>query len=602
MRNIKSRRKLILGGILGALLVAAILIISFAARPIEDKTNKIQPDWSRGIRVGRSPWNQPPTLCVSDDGRHVHLAWSDNRRTGVGVHYLQLDEHARPVAENWSEPLQGTPLSAQIMLDPQGRPHMWVLARWPGESATRLVHWSLSADGSQRIPAHPISPAGIEVTSFAATPGQSDSFWVFWSADAESSLRGLYVTRLNVDGQPVGDHRRLNERPADQVSAQADDQGNSHVIWGESFSGPTIGDWYRTMYAVFLDNTLQPSDGVFIEESDGPARLGLDRQRVYAWRGKEIKGGMLAGMGFTSYTSFPLGQPESRTSSGLSIPAEGRPDYLPYQGEFHFKTLARVGPVSPGDNTDYLHSPAPLPGQHDTMAVATVAALSVGLNDRVLPTLVILRDGHVIGYQVMALNDGYNARPVLAADGTGDLYAAWLTGSTGAGFRIYYAATTTAARAQLDANDLTDYVVAGAATAWQMLGGLALLPLFPLIILPTLVIVVVYSIWGQRGEGFTDRWSYVFLVVSCLAYWLTKEVLLGSVLTETTLAHGLAGWSRTFVIWGVQLAIATVSGVFTWWLVKRRQLESFFWPVLIFVACDMILTLLAAGPTLAQRG
>jgi len=297
-----------------------------------------------------------------------------------------------------------------------------------------------------------------------------------------------------------------------------------------------------------------------------------------------------------------LGQPESRTSSELSIPADGRPEYLPYQGEFHFKTLASVGPVDPSDITDYLHSPAPLPGQHGTMVVATIAALNVGLNERVLPTLVMLRDGHVIGYQVMALNDGYNARPVLAADGTGDLYAAWLTGSTGAGFRVYYAATTAAARAQLDANDLTDYVIAGATTAWQMLGGLALLPFFPLIVLPTLVIVLIYSIWGQRGEALADRWSYVLLIASCLVYWLTKEVLLGSVLTETVLAQGLAGWSRTLVIWGIQLAIAAVSGVVTWWLVHRRQLESVFWPVLIFVACDMILTILTAGPTLAQRG
>lgn len=602
MRNAKSRRKLIVGGILGALLVALVIVISLAVRPVEDKTAKVQPDWSRGVRVGRSPWNQSPTLCISDDGRRVHLAWADNRHVGVGVHYLQLDERARPVVERWSEPLQGTPQSTHIMLDQQGRPHMWVMARWPGESETRLIHWSLSSDGSPRVSAHPISPAGIEATSFAVTPGQSDSWWVFWSAEAESSARGLYVTRLNGDGQPVGDHRRLNERPADQVSAQADDQGDSHVLWGESFSGPTIGDWHRTRYAVFSDNTLQPSDGVFIDETDGPARLGLDHHRVYAWQGKEVKGGMLAGMGFTSYTSFPLGQPESRTSSGLAIPADGRPEYLPYQGEFHFKTLAGVGQVSPGDNTDYLHSPAPLSGQHGAMVVATIAALNFGLSDRILPTLVVLRDGQVVGYQVMALNDGYNAHPVLAADGTGDLHAAWLTGSTGTGFRIYYAATTAGARAQLDANDLTDVLVAGVTVAWQMLGGLALLPLFPLIVLPALVIVVIYSVWGQRSETLADRWSYVWLIASCLVYWLTKEILLGSVLTETILAQGFAGWGRTLVIWGIQIAIAAVSGVFAWWLVKRRQLESFFWPVLIFVATDMILTLLTAGPTLAQRG
>jgi len=94
MRNDRSRRKLILA-ILGALLIVAALIVGVLTRDHRDKMAKIQPDWSRGMRVGRSPWNQPPTLRVSDDGRRVHLAWSDNGPSGTGVHYVQLDARAR---------------------------------------------------------------------------------------------------------------------------------------------------------------------------------------------------------------------------------------------------------------------------------------------------------------------------------------------------------------------------------------------------------------------------------------------------------------------------------------------------------------------------
>jgi len=135
-----------------------------------------------------------------------------------------------------------------------------------------------------------------------------------------------------------------------------------------------------------------------------------------------------------------------------------------------------------------------------------------------------------------------------------------------------------------------------------MLGGIALLPLFPLVVLPAFLIVVLYSIFGQRGEGLGDRSSYVVLIASCLAYWLAKEIILGSVLTETVLARGLVGWNRTLVIWAIQLGIAAISSGFTWWQMKRRQMDSILWPVLIFIACDMVLTMLAAGPTLSQRG
>jgi len=601
MNKGKSRRKLILG-IFGVLLAVALIVGALTARPIEDKTAKIQPDWSRGVRVGKTPWNQPPTLRVSDDGRRVHLVWADNGPSGTGAHYLQLNESAQRIAEQWSEAMQGTPLSAQMLLDSQGRPHIFVMARLSNDKTLRLMHWSLNADGSPRIPAHPISPAGVEVVGYAVTPGEAGSLQILWAADPETNARGLYLARLDADGQLLADHRRLNERPAQEVAAQTDRQGNAHVIWGEPFSGPSKGDWYRVMYAVFSNGNLQPVEGTLIDQADAPPKLGVDSQRVYALWGKEVKSGMLAGMGFTGYTSFPLGQPSVGSSASLSIPANGQPEYLAYQGEYHFKTMASIGQIRRRDATDYLHSPAPVPGQHDEMAVATIAALTFGLHERFVPTLVMLRDGRATGYQVIAINDGYNAQPTLAADSSGNLYAAWLTGSTGAGFRIYYAAMTAAARAQLDASDLTDVMVATTVTAWQMLGGLALLPFFPLIVLPAFLIIVVYSVFGQRGEGLSDRWAYVVLIASCLTYWLAKEILLGSVLTEPILARGLAGWERTLVIWAIQLGIAAASGGFAWWQIKRREMDSILWPVLIFIACDMVLTMLAAGPTLAQRG
>jgi len=120
--------------------------------------------------------------------------------------------------------------------------------------------------------------------------------------------------------------------------------------------------------------------------------------------------------------------------------------------------------------------------------------------------------------------------------------------------------------------------------------------------LPAIVIVIAYSAFGQGGAALDDRRSYIVLIVSCLVYWLAKEIILGAVLTEPVLAQGLVGWSRTIVIWAIQLAIAAVAGWVAWRVAMRQWMDSIFWSALTFIACDMVLTMLAAGPTLAMRG
>jgi hypothetical protein len=602
MRKLSSRQiKLIIGS---AVVLVAILVVvgTLWARPTEDKTAKIQPDWSRGMRLGKMPWNQPPVICASDDGQRIHIAWPGNSPAGPAVYYVQLDKDARQVAKQWSAALQGTPRSVQMLLDDQGRPHIFVMARMPGETALRLVHWALNADGTQRASVQPLSPPGVEVESYAVTAGREGALHVFWSADPESDTRGLYHMRLDTDSQAIADDRRLNERPVRQVSVQADHNGNVHVIWGEDFSGPTSDTWYRVMYATFSDGALQPAEGTFVAQVDAPSRLGLGDQRAYIFWGKEVKGGMRGGTASSAYATFPLDQPAPASSADLSVPADSSSPYQAYQGEYKFKNLASATQTKYTEMTDYVNSPAPLAGQHSDVAVATVAAIWFGGNERIVPTLILLRDEQTVGYQVIGYNDGRNAQPAIAADASGNLYAAWLTGSTSAGFGVYYAATTASARAHLDGKDLTDLMVGAVTITWHMLGGFALLPLFPLIVLPAIVIVVAYSAFGQGGAALGDRRSYIVLVVSCLVYWLAKEIILGGVVAEPVLAQGLVGWSRTLVIWAIQLAIAAVAGWIAWRVTMHQWMDSIFWCVLTFIACDMLLTMLAAGPTLAVRG
>ncbi len=592
-RLLKSRRPKLKLALTGITVLAALIAIILLARPIDNKTDKIQPDWSRGTIVGRSPFSQQPGMAASADGKHIHLAWPDNGPHGTGVHYIRMNEHTQRVAEQWVEGLAGTPMSVQVVLDEQERPHVFAVSRLRGQEIQRLIHWS-SADDAKRTTPQTVSPADVAAESYAVALRQG-AFDLLWTANPDSDARGVYYTRLDASGQVIAE-RRLNQRPAEQVYAQADRSGGLHAVWVEMV---TSTQW-QVFYAAFPTGEPQPTDGITMTRSDAFPKLGLDGQRVYILWGREVKGGMMAGMGFTAYVSFPLGHPESATQESLYIPESGQPEYIPYQGEYKLN-LADATLRTRSDFTNLLHSPAPAAGQHDVMAIAAIAALSFGLNEGIVPALVIFQDGKAVGYQVIGYNQGFNTRPVLAADKSGHLYAVWLTGSTGAGFRMYYAATTPAARARQDRGDLTDLLVGTTVVFWRMLGGLALLPIFPLVVLPGLLIAVGYSVFGS-GETLYERRSYGVLIAACLAYWIAKEFVLGAVLADPAIGRELTGWNRTILIWGIQLVIAGVSGWFTWRQIARERTDSVFWATLIFILCDMVLTMLVFGPTLALRG
>jgi hypothetical protein len=591
-KTFKSRRaRLVLGGVV---FVAAIAGASLIARPIENKTDKIQPDWSRGTAIGFAPWNQPPAIAASDDGQHIHLAWPARKDpTHPGVQYLQLDENVRRLSEQWLGGLEGAPQTVKLILDGQGVPHVLGMARLPGASILQLLHWRLEPSGSPAVGPELVSLPGLAVEDYVVLPAAGGTLQVLWVADADSPARGLYHVALT----PGASNRRLSSRPAEVISAQVDRLGTVHLIWEERLEA----ELWELFYARFEGDSLQPVEGISLTQLHAYARLGLDDKLVYVVWGQEIRRGPYAGLGFTDYVAFPIGQPASTTQRELSLPDEGLPEYLPYSGEFNVTTMANAERRKYSMPSNYLHSPAPLPGQRSEMALATVAGLTFGYNSRVVPALVLMRDGEAVGYHVMAYPLGSSVYPVVAADTSGNLYALWMSGSSAGGYRVYYAATTAAARAHLDGADLTDLLVGIASAVWKVVGGLALLPFLPLFLMPSFAILIAYTVFGGN-EVLSGRQSYVMMIVACLVYWLIKEFVLGGVLADPIIGRSLAGWSRTAVVWAVQLAIAAVAAWITWRQVAAKRIESIFWASLIFIVCDMLLTMVVAGPTLALRG
>ncbi|MBN1889976.1 MAG: hypothetical protein JW850_18415 [Thermoflexales bacterium] len=583
---LKSRRARL--AFVGIVFVAVSVSVVLIARPIENKTDKIQPDWSRGTAIGFAPWKQPPAIVASDDGQRIHLAWPARKDGASGVQYLQLDGNVRQVSAQWLGGLEGTPETLGLILDGQGAPHVLGKGRLPGASALQLLHWSLEPAGPELV-----SLPGVAVEDYVVLPAAGGTLQVLWVADSDSPAHGLYHVALT----PGAGSRRLNARPTEAISAQVDRLGVVHLIWEERLEA----ELWEVFYACFEGDSLQPVEGISLTQLRAYARLGLDDERVYVVWGQEVRRGHYAGMGFTDYVVFPIGQPASTTQRELSLPDEGLPEYLPYSGEFNVTTMASAEQRRYGVSSKYLHMPALLPGQHDEMALALVASLAFGYNSRVVPALVLMRDGEAVGYHVMAYPLGSSVYPVVAADKAGNLYALWMSGSSAGGYRVYYAATTATARARLDGMDITDMLVGIASAVWRVVGGLALLPFLPLLLMPSFAILIAYSVWCG-SEGLSGRRSYAMMIVACLVYWLIKEFVLGGVLAEPIVGRELVGWSRTVVVWAVQLAIAAVAAWITWRQIAAGRTDSIFWTSLIFIVCDILLTMLVAGPTLALRG
>jgi hypothetical protein len=611
-------------------LVAFVAVVSLFARPTDAKTAKIQPDWSRGLRIGSTPWSQPPAIAISNDGKRVHLVWNDSRASGVGVHYVQLNERAELSAEQWLGNMEGTPQSVRILLDQQERPHVFVMARLPGESNARVVHWMLDANGTPRM-SSPVSPTDADVQSFDVATRQG-LFDLFFAAEPGSVAQGLYYARLNADGNLL-DQLQLNTSAAKEVSVQVDQRDAIHLIWGEATSPRTR----RVLYAEFAQIPGETEGVQVAKDIKAPAKIGLDDRNIYILWGEAIKGNAYtgAGTGYTSGISFLFGEPQRADFHDINIPELGQIDLIRHDGAYQIHFLSSTTTPPGIGNTNLIFAPSPIGGQHGELAVAQIAALAFpGLSDwlgrprlpqvvdippatpqhrlfrlleygvevRILPVLLLIHGGQVLGYQIIGYGDGISFNPVVAADANGNLYAAWLNGSTWEGFRVYFAATTSAARDQLDMIDLTDVLVGIATTGWKMLAGLALLPFFPIIVVPALLVALVYTVLGSQSELLYDRRSYVILVLGCAAYWVTKQVVLGAILSDPLIGRELEGWDRTALVWGMQLGIAAIAGAITWRQIATRKINSAMWAILLFCTIDMLLSMLSAGPTLAVRG
>lgn len=626
-RFLKSRRMVVVSS--SIVIIISCISVALLIRPIDAKTVEVHPDWSRGIAVGATNWNQPPAVAASSNGQAIHLAWGDNPSNNVGVHYLQFNDRAERVIDQRLSNLEGTPQSIQIVLDGQERPHIFVLARLPGDSVTRVLLWSPNSNAGAH--ATPISPANVDVQSCAVVARQ-DVFEVFFTGEPDSDDPGVYFARVNADDTIVT-QAQLNAHPARDVSATVDRNRTIHLVWSEMQSAKTRRVFYQTFPAM-----PQPAEGKLIgEEMPAAAKIALDDERVYVLWGQALRGSAQAGggTGYINLSTFPIDQAQRLQPANVDLPSIAQIAFTPYRGDYRLTLTTSAKPVSGIRPAELLYAPMPVATRGKELTVMAIAGLGFssatdllgrppappvieaddsipasrlmrilerGTQVRVVPVMLFLRDGAVVDYQVIGYSNGISFSPNGAADRNGNLYASWLVGSSWQGYHVYYASTAPGAHAQFDTVDLTDMLLGTTGTLWKMLAGFALLPFFPFLVAPAMLIAVIYTVLGSHSELMHDPKSYRILVLACLAYWSIKQVVLGAVLSDPIIVQALEGASHSIAVWSIQVAIALIAAAITWRQIARQRIHSALWAILLFCGVDMLLSMLMAGPTLAMTG
>jgi len=579
-------------------LVGLLLVVALTGCDLRlDKTPKLQSDWSRGVRLGVSAWNQPAALQVEPNGERVHVVWFASSTGGMNPHYVQLDERAQVLVARAIEVTVLLPKEPRLLRDAAGNLHLFVRANRRAEEPDGVVYLLLSPQGALQGEPLLLSPQGQEVSSFEAVLNQAGQLDVFWSL-VQGTGADLYHLRLDRQGRPIAPARLLVSGAHDPTARVAED-GTLHLAWLRK------PDSIRRelYYAAFPQAAVAPVAGSKITDYSGGMGtvlykpvLGLDSRHVYVFWASYAMAGISAGTAASSYVTFPLGQPAYQQPLPIALPPAGTPAYMPYQGPYGYRQLAypATGPRMVG--SEVLFWPAPLPGQKSELPVLFGEQVYFRFKGETQPVLAVFAEGQLRGYQVIARSPDLAIYPAAVADTTGNLHTIWLN-SASQGYEVYYTSTSPLVKARLDQTERKDYEVRAVNLAWGMLSGLVLVALLPVIFLPALAWLLLYHLFGG-SDALRERSAWLALGVAIVLYLGAKVLVFGAFLPPLSLVALVPTRFASLATWGLLLGIAALAGLAVYLYNRRKEGAPVFFAAIIFVLVDALLTMLTYGPSI----
>jgi hypothetical protein len=568
------------------MLLAMLLALS-GCDVTSDRSDKPSPDWSRGLKVGISPLNQPVALQIDGEG-HAHLVWYTKTEEVSKLHYAELDDQAKVVMERDLDIPLFDPHKPQLLLDRQGNMHLAFLAR--EEGAKSLFHSLLGYDGEVLSEPTRLSPStsGGEVEDYQMCLGQEGRIEVFW-ADEEG------IVHLGLDGRgEVISAPSLIVPQGINPSAQVDRSGTIHLAWVQETSsqGQTLHYAAFQVPELVQGTRLARTGKVPAAALYGPV-LGLDMDNVYIVWALEQRAGLEVGTAQAFYVSFPLGSGQAPLSpKRINI------------GNSSFVTMPSVagGQRDEVAATFNVYVSSGFKASFEQPKTVEMAPVGVGVRPEMQLAMAVLAEGEMQGYQLAAKTDSASLRPNLQADTASNLHLTWLDTAGFGRYDVYYASTSPEAKAWLDGTRPKDVLTKAADLTFGMLSGLALLPLIVLwIFLPMLSLVLFYVFTGGEEELELRRVKVV-LGMAIALYMGAKLVTLPSSLLYTLFLGQMSPLLSSVLVSGVPLLILAVAVAAIIVYKRRAERATLFPAFLIFVATDAPLSLVIYAPAIFGLG
>jgi hypothetical protein len=488
----------------------------------QPRTRRSSELWSKGLPLGMASLNNQVALQV-DEGGHVYVAW-------VGLdhelRYVQLDERAAIVVDRALDLEENRPLQPRLALDPEGLLHLtWLDKR---DRGLQLFYARFSIEGDVVQGATEISDPGPRAAySVMALDPAGRTVELFWS-DNVPARPGVYHAALDWAGMVAAAPELL---VADGLwpAAQMDEQGFVHLAWQVQPEGGRP----QFHYAIYDPQGRALGPEAVVSQPIASASLlgaptagggfagpwmGLDDGLVYlAWVLEVRERGQLASFMFYQ----PFRRPVLDRQTGATIL-----DYAPLQIEDEVVRVWVGDPQITGD-------PSLLPGQPSQQVLAGYTQASgPGDLEMLQSAAVHLREGQIVGKEVVSATPGASLKPAVAADGQGHLHLVWVDTAGFHRYRVIYASTAPQVGEVL--NPITAGEVLDSAFSIGM-GAMSLVAVVPFVLmwaLPSFLVLVIYSM-ATNESSLDDRRSVVVLAVA---------ILLQTVMQVWTMAGATEGW------------------------------------------------------------
>ena len=578
-------------------LIAMLLVLMFALTSCEEvpQNDWLQaPDWSRSQFVGVTASADGVPFLVDEETDTVYflMATADEDQS---ISYVRaFDADMNLVWETQFSHMNTHVSQMHMSFDEDSLDIFWI-------DGYSLYYGKMSKNGDVLIEAEKISD---DLTIARMDVVNVDDDVLLWASGNKSHL-GVYEF-TNADN--FSSYRTIFENGY-QPYLRKDINDHVHAVFLSYEDGLTLPTFYysSSVNGQLGDEIVQitrvkiGSTSVFY----GPW-IGVEDDMVYLFWSEKITTGMTAGMKNTYYMTFDMNTLEASQKEEVYVPYE-------YNLPFNYEFLDNDDHLRSGERYDMNESYEIAGGYvtFDHMQTNTSAAHELALiteanvkykwrNENYQAAIQYYDNGVATSYQLLTFTS-YDTHDVLvSSDSDNYLHAVWTEDNTPVGHSVYYATTAPETVAVLSELGWNDYRTIFAETIFEVLAGIAISPLVGAIymVAPLLIVAITSFLRKFSNPKLKTIGTIVSLVIAIAAYETIKPATLPGYETFIPFSPWIRdiSYSTGLILQKlVPIVLGLIAILVGWWFTYKRSNENAINFIMLYVATNVILSMMIYG-------